>query len=329
MKKIIKVVSDKPKDFTRIEFMISNVCNFKCWYCGPHANGGDYRWHGDTDLLIRHFSHLLDFYIINGRKKFELNLLGGEPTLWPDLIKFVTALKDKYDIQITMTTNGSRSLRYWEENCKSFDKLYFSYHIGYTDINQYIDTLDLVFSKGISAHALIMMDPKNWDQCVEVIETCKIKSKERWLITAMEVYSEIPYNSEQKKYFNRHYKRSPSLWRLIKDEIINSPSVLRLPKVVFDNGRKKSIEKNWISLNNLNHFKGWYCSIGIENVNIHKDGSITGVCMEKPFSENEYYNIYDKDFISKFRPAFISTVCTKESCYCQPEILMTKSVEKF
>jgi MoaA/NifB/PqqE/SkfB family radical SAM enzyme len=324
-KKIIKVVNDKPNNFTRIEFMVSNVCNYRCWYCSPHAYAGDYRWNKDTNMLIKHFSHLLDFYIANGREVFELNLLGGEPTLWPDLTKFVKSLKEKYNIKVTITTNGSRTLRYWEENCTYFDKLLFSCHPEYVDIDHFINVIDLCFSKGVPVNALIMMDPTNWDKCVSIVNDCNTKSKEKWFISVMEVHSNIQYTREQIEFLKKPTKRMPRLYRLVKDEIVKGIAPFARPKVFFEDGTKKTIERNWISLNNLNYFKGWSCNIGIENINIQKDGLITGTCMEKPFQENVYYNIFDPEFTTKFNPKLIPTICTKEGCFCQPEMLMNKS----
>ena len=52
MKKIIKIETMEPKNRLRIEYMAGNYCNFKCSYCGPHANGGDVRWPKDFDMLF-------------------------------------------------------------------------------------------------------------------------------------------------------------------------------------------------------------------------------------------------------------------------------------
>jgi MoaA/NifB/PqqE/SkfB family radical SAM enzyme len=321
--KIIRVITDKPADYFRIEYMVSNVCNYKCWYCSPHAYQGDFRWTKDTDLLIKNFIHLLNYYKSQGKTKFELNLLGGEPTLWPDLEKFITALRKDRDISITVTTNGSRTLRWWDKHAELFDKILFSYHPSFANNEHYIQVLDLVYEKGVPCNALIMMDPKNWDKSLEMVQQCKEQSKHPWFVSLMEVHSDVPYTLEQKKVFKDHNVRRPNLFRALKDEFF---TVFRTssPKVVLANGKKKSIERNWISVNNLNNFKGWMCNIGIENINIQKDGIITGTCMEIPYGEDFYYNIHDEKFTEKFNPELKPVMCTKTGCYCQPEMLMTK-----
>lgn len=322
MTEIIRVINDKPDHHIRIEFMVSNVCNYQCRYCDPHAYGGDFRWTNDTDLLIKNFKHLLKFYKDNGKRSAEINLLGGEPTLWPDLGKFVKSLKDEFDIAVTMTSNGSRTIRWWKANAKLFDKIMFSYQPEFADRDHYINVVDTVFAMGIPCNALIMMDPANWETSVSMVEKCKAESKENWFISAMEVHSEIKYTEEQKNYFEKHDKRRPNIFRILKDEM--HQLIMPSPKVVLANGKTKKIDRNWISVNGLNNFEGWMCNIGIENINIQKDGIITGTCLEIPFGEENYYNIYDKDFSKNFNPTLQPVKCTKTGCYCQPEMLMNK-----
>lgn len=319
MKKIIEVKSDRPSTHLRIEYMVGNYCNYKCWYCGPHANGGTHRWHSDTESLLKNFRYLFDFFIKNGKTSFELNLLGGEPTLWPDIVYFTKEIKRTHPVTVTMTSNGSRTLRWWNENADIFDKIRFSCHPTEVDIKHYISVLDLVFSKNITMNSLVMMDPTNWDKSVDIIEQCK-KSKYPWFINALEVYSKYQYTEEQKQYLVKHIKRRPSLWWILKHENPFDKN----PKVVFEDKTSKSIERNFLSLNDLNHFKGWSCNLGIDNINIQKDGILTGVCGMKLYGKDFYYNIYDTDFIEKFNPTLKPVICEVDNCWCQPEQLLDK-----
>ena len=322
MKEIIRIDTMESKNRLRIEFMIGNYCNYKCWYCGPYANGGDTRWHNNYNELVKNFRHLLDFYVRNGRNKFEVNLLGGEPTLWPDVAKFARELKTNYNVKITVSSNASRTLRWWEKNVTAFDKVLFSYHHKeVTDINQYIDVLDLVYSKGIPINALVLIDPTAYEECVEAIEIMKQRSKHPWFISAMEVHPP-QYTGNQRDIFKDHTKRRPPIWRVFKDEHEN---ILKgKTKVTYNDGSKEKVNRNFFSVNDLNEFEGWMCNIGIENINIQKDGTITGTCGNLLYGEEKFYNLYDKDFTEIFNPDLVPTVCTKNKCWCQPEMLMTK-----
>ena len=320
MTEIVQVLTDKKQDHLRIEYMVGNYCNYKCWYFGPHANGGTHRWHKDVDFLLDNFRHLFDYYIKHGKTNFELNYVGGEPALWPEIGKFTKALKKDYDVFVTMTTNGSRTLRWWEQNAHHFDKIRFSCHPEFVDIDHYIKVLDLVYSKGIGMNALILMDPTNWDKSVELIERCKT-SKYPWFINAMEVFSQHQYTEEQRKYISKNIKRRAPIWWIMKHENIFSSS----PKVKYENGKTKKINRNYLSLNDKNYFKGWVCNLGLESINIQKDGRIAGACHNKLFGMRDYYNIYDINFKEKFNPRLIPAVCEMDRCWCQPEQLLTKS----
>ena len=322
MKEIIRIETMEPKNRLRIEFMIGNYCNYKCWYCGPYANGGDTRWHKDYNELLRNFKHLLSFYVRNGRDKFEVNLLGGEPTLWPDVARFSKDLKSEFNVKITVSSNASRTLRWWDENATAFDKILFSYHHKeVNDINQYIDVLDLVYSKGVPINALILIDPTAYEECVQAIEIMKQRSKHPWFISAMEVHPP-QYTGNQRDIFKDHVKRRPPMWRVFKDEYEN---ILKgKTKVIYDDGSKKRVNRNFFSVNDLNNFEGWMCNIGIENINIQKDGKITGTCGNLLYGEDKFYNLYDSNFTENFNPSLVPSLCTKNKCWCQPEMLMTK-----
>lgn len=321
MKEIIRIDTMESKNRLRIEFMIGNYCNYKCWYCGPYANGGDTRWPNNYDNLIKNFRHLLDFYVANGRDKFEINILGGEPTLWPNVARFAREIKKDYNAKLTMNSNGSRTIRWWDKNADAFDKILFSYHHKEADLNHYINVLDTVYDKGIPINALIMMDPTAWDETIEAIETMKNQSKNSWFICTMEVHPP-QYTVEQREIFKKHVKRRPPILKVLKDEWENVTK--GKTKLIYSDGSKQRIERNYLSTNDLNNFEGWMCNIGIEVINIQKDGKITGTCGNLVYGEDKFYNLYDSNFVETFNPKLVPSLCTKKHCWCQPEMLMTK-----
>lgn len=320
-KELVRVETIESKNRLRIEYMVGNYCNYQCWYCGPYANGGDTRWHHDYTQLIKNFCHLLDFYEKNGKNKFEINILGGEPSIWPDVAKFARDLKSKYNVKITMTTNGSRTLRWWNENADAFDKILFSYHQKEADLMHFINVLDAVYKRGIPLNTLVLMDPTAWDDCVHAIEVMKSTSKYPWFICATEVHPPR-YTSEHRKFLKNHIKRRPPVWRVLKDEYEN---ILKgKTKVIYSDGSKEKVERNFLSINDSNYFEGWMCNIGIENINIQKDGKITGTCANLLYGEDKFYNLYDPNFTKNFNPKLKPSLCTSHACWCQPEMLMTK-----
>ena len=91
---IKQVINSQNPKTLRIEYMIGNTCNHKCWYCFKGSNEGEFRWTDNFDATTKNFFHLLDHYKKYGKERFEIHIVGGEPTLWPELGKFTKLLKE-------------------------------------------------------------------------------------------------------------------------------------------------------------------------------------------------------------------------------------------
>ena len=104
---ITQVINSRTPETLYIQYMIGNLCNYKCAYCFPGSNEGDYPW-PDVDLVIKNLDHLINTYKQQGKTKFEFYILGGEPTIWMDLPVLCKHLKEHHNSVIRISTNGSR-----------------------------------------------------------------------------------------------------------------------------------------------------------------------------------------------------------------------------
>lgn len=318
--KLVEIKSNWKDSELRIEFMLGNTCNYKCWYCFPDSNTGTHRWQ-DYDLIVKNFVHLIREYKALGKKKIYVQIIGGEPTIWPKLGDFAKVLHEEGCI-VSMSTNGSRTIRWWKENAKYFNKIILSCHHQEMDVEHSIQVADIIYESNCIVDASVLMDPREWDKCTAIVEQLKT-SKHRWSIIASEVlHDTINYTQEQLEYILGHIKRRPNLWYFLKNNKYHNDSV----KVMFADGSSKRVQPNWISLNGLNHFYGWQCNVGVDSLFITKDGVISGACGIKLYGNPEYYNFYDLDFSEKFKPTLTPVKCNLVGCYCQPEINLRKKV---
>ena len=83
MKQLIEIKNSGSKTL-KIQYELSNICNYKCWYCFPGCNDGDSPW-PELDIVKKNLSRIIEFYFENGIDSIQLNYLGGEPTLWKHL----------------------------------------------------------------------------------------------------------------------------------------------------------------------------------------------------------------------------------------------------
>ena len=320
--KPIKITSLQSNDLLKIRWCIGNVCNFKCLYC--ESNKGDFPYPKDVGRIHNNFSKLLRVYRQQGKKRFELELSGGEPTLWPELGMFVKTIRKLYEVDVKLITNGSRTLRWWNQYANQFSKIIFSFHHKDADIDHFINVVDLVASKGIEVNCLVLMDPNNFGKCAEYIKYMKEKRKRSWFIDARPVFPiqgfPVNYTKEQKKYMKNSLKALPGFFWFLKNWKKLNPyeSV-----VEFDNGKSKKVNYPYHTLNH-NQFKGWKCDIEKENLYIHWDGVLQGSCGQELFDHS--YNIYDSNFLNDFNPTAKTVTCSRNCCWCQPETHISKTL---
>lgn len=320
---IKEVINNYKNNFLRIEYMLGNVCNYKCNYCFPGSNEGDKPW-PDLEITKTNFSHLLDHYITQGKNIFELFLVGGEPTIWKDLPAFTNFLKSKYNISIHISTNGSCSANWWIKNARFYDSVDISVHHEAAEIDHIISVADSIYEQNVNVVANVLMDPKEFEKCKMFVEDLK-NSKHSWPIIAKSVHYDgrTVYDAQQTKYFDHRIKRYPSLIRYLK--MIKKIGNRKKVWVITDNDKKQKVSNDsWFSLNQLNYFEGWQCNLGVEYIKIHPTGEITGNCRQHIYGIDSYYNLYDEEFLKKFKPNLIPVICEKFICSCSGEIVLNK-----
>ena len=87
----MEIINSNP-DCGVMTFFIHNTCNFKCSYCSEEHYGGSHRWpEGQT------WDNYLDLIddMKEKNKYLYIELLGGEPTLWPKFHEFVEYISDE------------------------------------------------------------------------------------------------------------------------------------------------------------------------------------------------------------------------------------------
>ena len=320
---LVEVRSNQSSNIVTINWAINNVCNYKCWYCFPGSNHGTFG-NPDLDLSIKNFDHLFQQYEKKLKKdRFDFVITGGEPTLWKDLVPFITHLRNTYKekIKITIASNLSRTLRWWDEHYQLFDYIVGSYHINEGDLEKYIKIADHLSSKGAPFFAFMLMDSRVWDKCINAMEIMK-KSKYPWLIYPKKLECLTPedeYTPEQLNYFlNNLFARRPQneMDRLCGH--MTSVAVTSLGEEIDALGTFYTVE-------NLNSFTGWECSIGLEFISIRWNGEIHGNCGTPLFGKNFKFNIRDEKFVEKFNVDMGAKVmCNIKVCECTPETHVTK-----
>ncbi len=107
------------KDVDRMTVFVTHRCNLFCRYCnGPHVSlqqGNSFRKRImlHSDLSLKSFRQMLFEALAIARIR-HIHFTGGEPTLNPDLPRFIE-LSSNHDIPASITTNGVASPELYEE----------------------------------------------------------------------------------------------------------------------------------------------------------------------------------------------------------------------
>lgn len=105
-------------------------CNYNCNYCWPavHSNTEKFPTKQSIitaiDMIVDHWS--------NG-ESIRWNFGGGEPTMHPDFIDILKHLKNRNQ-WVLVTTNGSRSNKFWKEAIEYINSVNMSAHFSSMDL---------------------------------------------------------------------------------------------------------------------------------------------------------------------------------------------------
>ena len=332
-----------PKDLVYITWVVTTTCNFKCTYCPTELHNGEYGF-PEYENIMFFIKNLSDNLPDNAYVTFEL--LGGEPTMWPKLISFLTDAKKYFakqnqDIIFHLDTNLSRTNRWWQKfkEADLYDVVAVnsSFHADFCDPDLYYSNLEII-SPLYQTHANIMLDPRHFDKITNLMErihenlpvdtATKLLRPNLGSHKLVDGYTEpmldyIKNNAKHKHQFDRNRWDVPGFkkkWPM---------------KIYFDNE-----SANWqnVVLHQGHSLKGWKCSAGSRRFFIEPNGDILP-CSQmitkrihlsnnerkrdyEGMKKNPYLmgNIHKKDF--KILKDYI--VCPENWCPCKIDTLAHK-----
>ena len=198
-------------------------CNYSCSYCWPSCHDGRYRWpdSSKTNSVIKYLE------TASSGKKILVDIMGGEPTLWPELQRFCNALYDIGGI-VTFSSNGSRTVRWWKNFNAPIDGLVFSFHPEYASIEHYIEIIKSVQYR-YNTTIMILYHPLFKEKCLNAWNAFTSNGIYEINVQMKKIYSsDIEYNNDDKnilsyEYSNSTIKKINCQMDLFMNDIIVSP----------------------------------------------------------------------------------------------------------
>lgn len=317
--KIIPIKMDRafPRKYKTVEWKLHNVCNYDCSFCGDENKIGDQRWHDISVYknVVKKLMHQAE----QENKFIWFQLTGGEPTLYPKLVELLEYIKENGH-KVAMITNGSRTLRYWEEFAekKLLDILFLTHHTEQDDNEQHTIKVanlfhDTTTDVRIQVTAPIHLLDEAFRRHTQILENTGAISS----LKAIFYYTNGSFSPRE---LAKYSKEQTDL--LLQN--ISKPGKLRVSKtmaripltahygskmsVEFDDGSLKDYSVYELVEHKMNSYTGWQCSIGKDLITIQHDLIYRGVCRVGGIIGD----INDDDF------GFVKedVTCTSKWCTC-------------
>lgn len=292
-----------------VDWDITSRCNYACYYCNPEAHDGKYNF-PDLDVA-KNFVDKVDEQYKDIKEFAVYNIFGGEPTIWrelPEFSKHVKQINSKNVLQLL--TNGNRTLSWWKRNAPHIDKVIVSVHVAQANIVELVSKFNEL-ANDIVVDFQIAMDIEIFDKCVECFNYAKenlnesISLRTKPLRKILGDSELMPYTDIQK-----------SVLSTLKNKNGRTIDGIASPMVKKNNGKliDNNVDITELVINKENNWKGWACWIGIDTINITREGNITIGSQCNP--NLIIGNINNLDFNFPLKPI----ICKYDMCGCYADI---------
>ena len=311
-KKYIRLEHSNPKnnDWFVVNWCLGNTCNYSCSYCPASLHDGSTPW--PTLEAIKRF--ILKVKETHPTKTLYFEFTGGEVTLYKHFTELCQFCNEQ-GVKVGLISNGSRTLRYWEENKKYFNHACLSFHPEFADEKHFIEVIKTLHLD-VRTHVNIMMSPEKFDHCLSVAHTIKdLGNISLALQPLIHDFGEVlfDYTDEQHDVFKNQH-RLITQYIKFDQKFDYYRGAMRL---VFPAGRTFESSAHRFISQKTNDWSGWDCYAGVEQLVVDQRGSIfRGWCKEGGLVGN----ISDPYLDLPKAPIR----CAKTMCHCNFDIMSTK-----
>lgn len=248
-------------------------CNLDCSYCGDgHDNSTKHPSLEDTLTTADFIIDYLNLYMSlkpADQKQANINIQGGESIFHPNIVEILTYIQKKkknyidWSLFVSLITNAVVGKERWKRIVKLIDYVTVSFHAEMLDKQREIFKENVLHLKTVkdNFHVAVIMHPKHWDKCIDIIEWCKennIKYHQRqidhhWLDFRFN------YNKEQTEFLIG--KPKPTVKQAVVKFFKNGLDLSSVGRSCCSGQclvQDKETEVTYVKGNN---FKGWHCSV--------------------------------------------------------------------
>ena len=306
----VKIYTDT-SDFNncfRIEAFIIDVCNYECTYCYNDRP----RSHLHLDLA--RLKMLVDFIKEkNKSQQISIELIGGEPTLHPDLYDFCKNLNNK-NINCTIYTNFSQTAEYYSKLLAIGNvHLIATYHyLSKQQSMTYMNKAKLLSQTNVFIDKLqfkVMLEIDAFSESLQMFDmlySTNLKNNITISLLDRDKCGNIQFYNTKKTYSSEQIAQYHRRAKMISLNMVNLV-------VKYNNGSiKRYFYNDFINYNSPN-FKRWKCDAGYKYIYVHADGNIYA-CHQSPNLLLGNINISNVRFLNH------PIICPIDVCPCKYDV---------
>ena len=267
---------DNPENI-KFHWNLLYICNYKCSFCYARSESwNEISTKQDINLVINFLSKV--------NHKFEIYLLGGEPSIYLHLDYVLTELRKIPNLdKITVFSNGKKLIK--PKLLKYIDNIYLSFYPFATTNSDFYNSL-LYYKQYCNAFTTFLFDNKYQEQHLDYINFC-IKNN-------IEFYGNFIFNKDKviinnKKEFNDYLDL---IYKYLDKNLC------------YDNLKFNEIDSYRLK---LNRFKDWYCDNKIFDITVKFENTVEQFCSKKKFNLTQLNTYISENKLYK---------CELEQCVC-------------
>lgn len=315
----VKVQTFDEFPYKLVEWKLHDKCNYDCPFCGDENKYGYQGW---QDLETN--KKIVDSIAIACEgKPFWIQLTGGEPTLYPELIELVSYMKEK-GAYTSLISNGSRTIRWWKElkAAKVMDMIQLTFHSQQKASYKHIAEVSNLFLE--EETLVINLSTYTMDSVDYVLEGLDYLIENTGTIIVTNAMDIIPYKIDESTVGKEKFEKLLNEYNTSFGKKWGIKKVNPIPKhlwplateatVFYENGSQET--KNVIEMMKIgeNRFEGWKCFAGIDSMNIENGYKFRGGCKrDKTKYEPDNLKFFDEPF-----------KCDVVDCYCVMDMITAK-----
>lgn len=296
-------------DWFVVNWCLGNTCNFKCSYCPSGLHDGSKRW-PDIETVK---AFILKVKSQHPNKNLYFEFTGGEVTLYKHFTELCKFCNDN-EVKVGIISNGSRTIRFWEEHKQYLDHICLSYHPEFSNADHFIDVVKLVHDE-VRTHVNIMMSPEKFDSCCAVAERItEINNISMALQPLIVDFGDTlyEYSPQQQEVFDKQHELFSKKIKFTKRVEYYRGAM----REVYADGSSQVKSAHRFIADKTNDWSGWKCFAGVEQLIVDMDGRIyRGWC-----KVGGAIGHIEQEINLPTTPV----LCNKTMCHCNYDIMSTK-----